>query len=957
MNRRNPKQSRASRSRPSGPAWLVRLDWAGPCALAFLASFCVMVVELVAGRLIARHLGASLYTWTSVIGVVLSGLAAGNYVGGRLADRFVPIRTLSVLLILGSASCLLSLPLNQWIGAMDALAKLDWTTRIALHVGLIFFWPAAVLGAIAPVVAKLALDQGRQTGRTVGNVYAWGAIGSIVGTFLTGYWFIAAMGSTTTLVLVSGVLAVPGILLAVHSRLSRIWTGTLVLLALFLLAPWPWARAATVDLGLRELQDRDIIYQTESAYSYIQVAEDPEYENLRSLTLDQLVHSWVVMDEPTQLHYEYEQIYAAATRKLFGSRQTMKALFLGGGGYTFPRYVEHVWPQSRIDVAEIDPAVTRAARIALGLDPNSAIRIHHMDARNYLDDLLRARRNERDIPTYDFVYGDAFNDYVIPFHLTTVEFNEKLRSVMADDGVYLLNVIDILASGRLLGALVNTLDQTFAHVDVYRARTGLSVFDPTSRDTFVVLASPRQIGPLFEDHDEAQPGPPGTRVPEEQVQELRERVDGLVLTDDYAPVETLLAPVYHRKQLEQYRRYNDVGLALAMKGDYATAEEYYRKALRLRSDFAEARSNLGWALFQQGRREEGIATMHEAIRNDPTLASAHNNLGWALYKEGRHAEAAKELQRAIQCRPDFALARNNLGLALAALGDMDQAISQYREAIRLQPGFAEAHYNLGSACRQLDRPDQAIAAYRRVIQLKPNHTEARNDLGWLLHKQGKREEAEAVLRSAVKTSPDAVGTMNNLAAVQMEEGKFDEAVRTLTRLLERHPGNVEACNSLGIAFAKLGKKPQAIRWWREALRFRPDYRPARDNLLALLLQDERFAEAIALLREAMRHSPEDPGVLSNLAWLLATCPNEDLRDGAEAVRLAKQANELSGGRSARVLDTLAAALAESQQYDQAITFAEKAQALAASGGNRRLANDIGDRLRHYRNSRPYRHGR
>ncbi len=964
--RKKPRKSPAAQVETSAAAQALadgpphRFVLVVPCLIAFLASFCVMTMELVAGRIIARHVGASLYTWTSVIGIVLAGLTVGHYVGGLLADRFPARKALSTLLILASAVCLLSLPLNQWIGGWEILGELDWPTHVAVHVTLIFLWPAAVLGTIAPTVAKMALDQGRQTGRTVGSVYAWGAAGSIVGTFMTGYWFIAMIGATATIALVSGVLALMGILLGIHSWLSRAWMGALVLLALLLSSPWSWARAASVQLGLREDPSSLVLYQADSAYSFIKVEEEADEENVRSLTLDHLIHSYSDIEDASNLRYDYEQLYGAATRRLRKvrreqGRQRLRTLFIGGGGYTFPRFVEAIWPDCTIDVVEIDPEVTTVAQRYLGLDPNSSIRAHHLDARNYVDDLIRDKERGEQVPAFDFVYGDAYNDYAIPFHLTTLEYHQKLRRLMADDGVYMLNAIDIPASGRLIGAMVNTLEAVFDDVAVYTTRTDPEAMEPTARDTFVIFASPKPgtlsvlpAGGTDQDW-------PGARLAREQLAVFQGRVDGLILTDDFAPIERLVAPIYRQTYLEQAHQLNDIGLALAMKGRYGEAVGYYRRALRLEPDFPDAESNLGWALFRQGRHEAGLSHMRQAIQDDPTLASGHNNLGWALFQQGHTDAAIESYQTALAEEPEFAMARNNLGLALARKGQLQEALQQYFVAVKIQPEFAEAHYNIASAMMQLDDTEQTLKHLREVLMLKPRHPQAHNDLGWLLHRRGHHDEAERYLREALAFDPAFTRARNNLATVLIAQGRYEEAVAELADLLSSDPGNVDACNSLGIAYARWSKPDRASRWFREALKFKADHRPARNNLLALYMSSNRFSEAIELLRGCLEHAPDDAGVLSNLAWLLATCPEEGLRDGKEAVRLARQADELSGHRSARVLDTLGAAYAEIGQFDQAVGAAQRAAKLAAEGGDAKLADAIKARLDGYRRGEPARH--
>ncbi len=202
-----------------------------PSATVFISSFCIMVLELVASRLIARHLGSSLYTWTAVIGVVLTGITIGNYIGGRLADKFPAKNTLAILFAISSASCAVILLLNQLVGHWVFLWKLSLPLRIFTHVSLVFLLPSTMLGTISPVVAKMALDRGLPTGRTVGDIYAWGAAGSIAGTFAAGYLLIATMRTTSIIWTVGGVLLLLAILYGKRIYLLYVWAVIFIILA------------------------------------------------------------------------------------------------------------------------------------------------------------------------------------------------------------------------------------------------------------------------------------------------------------------------------------------------------------------------------------------------------------------------------------------------------------------------------------------------------------------------------------------------------------------------------------------------------------------------------------------------------------------------------------------------------------------------------------------------------
>jgi spermidine synthase len=516
-----------------------------PYAVAFVSSMCIMVVELVAGRLIARHVGSSLYTWTSVIGVVLAGIAIGNSAGGRLADRYRPASALGIVFSLASLFCFAVPGLNSIAGNWGFLLRQEWATRIALHVFMVFFLPSAVLGCIGPMAAKMALDVGRETGRTVGNVYAWGALGSIVGTFLTGFYLIAKMGTIAVIVSAGLGLAMVAVLFGARTLVPYFWGAAALCLIGASLGPWPWAQKFGTKIGFRRERYSNVLYTDESQYSFIQIEEESDPPGTRSLSLDHLIHSYYVPDNPNDLQYDYEKVYASITEDAIGSPSGASALFIGGGGFVFPRYLLSRWPQSYVEVAELDPRVTEAAFRAFGLPRHTPMHIFNLDARNHVDDLLRRKHAGERVPSFDLIYGDAFNHYSVPYHLTTLEFNLKLRELMSPNGVYMINVIDIYASGQFLGGILNTFAKSFPHVYAFSTVENGPSEEPDRRDTFVVVGSmqPLQGNPL-------KPGVGASELKPEHFNALRQRSHNVVLTDDYAPVEQMLEPVVKRAEKE-----------------------------------------------------------------------------------------------------------------------------------------------------------------------------------------------------------------------------------------------------------------------------------------------------------------------------------------------------------------------------------------------------------------------
>ncbi len=519
--------------------------------LVFASSTCIMVLEIVGARLIAANLGVSLYTWTSVIGVILAGISIGNIAGGKIADRYQPKRVLPMLFLAASVLSFSVLWLNHYAESWWRPESMSWSGWVLFNVIVIFLLPATVLGTIGPIVAKMALGQGKRVGTTMGNIYAWAAAGSIFGTFLTGFVLIEWIGTRAIVTSVAGLLAMIGLGLAsMEYRSGGAFISTwLMILGLFNVAsfgPWPWAQEIGMFLLLRP-DHSNLEYFSESNYFSIQVYEAPDIENARILALDNLVHSYVSTTDVTHLIYDYETIYAAIVKRVASLGQPLRSLFIGGGGFVFPRYMEAVYPVASIDVAEIDPAVKRAANRALYLPPDDETQIttYTMDARNLVEDLLR----DDAAGSYDFIFGDAFNDLSVPYHLTTLEFTAKLRELLKPDGVYMINIIDIYAEGfgRFLGSFVGTSIQNFAYVYVFSSSDDVPTDD---RDTFIVACSMRPLdihnlgthsdldafeGVLFAWAEDGVLGG--------QMETVLERSEGLILTDNFAPVDNLLAPI------------------------------------------------------------------------------------------------------------------------------------------------------------------------------------------------------------------------------------------------------------------------------------------------------------------------------------------------------------------------------------------------------------------------------
>jgi predicted membrane-bound spermidine synthase len=492
-----------------------RIEFEAP-VFAFVGSGCLLVLELVAARLIAPTLGVSLYTWTSVIGVVLAGISLGNYLGGRVADRWPSRSTLALLYLAASGASLLVLGVLPVVGSIDlpgsapALLQVLWVTAV------LFLLPSTVLGMPTPLLTRLSLHAVEEGGRVVGRIQAAAALGSIVCTFLTGFWLISWFGTRH---LVAGVAAVL-LLLAVWAGLPWL-LGSVYLLGAFAVvivaAGWVSHSGCTRESNYYCIKVKPGIFTFTTVDGRHVKVEPP----IQSLFLDHLQHSIIDLRNPTHLLYGYEQLYARVMPRVRPLGSRVDSFFVGGGGYVFPRWMEAKY-RGQVTVAEIDPEVTRIAREQLGLRSSPRLTIVNKDARRVLESTPSTRR-------FDAIFGDAFNDYEVPFHLTTREFDELVAAHLRPRGIYLLNVVDGVHYD-FLRSKIRTLRLVFPYVAVVRPDRG---WPPSEvRDTFVIVAA------------KTRPTASLMVVSGVSLDTFVANGHSVVLTDDHVPVDQLLAPVF-----------------------------------------------------------------------------------------------------------------------------------------------------------------------------------------------------------------------------------------------------------------------------------------------------------------------------------------------------------------------------------------------------------------------------
>lgn len=476
-----------------------------------------MVLEIAAGRLIAPYVGVSLYTWTSIIGVILGGLSLGNWLGGVWADRGAGPRQAGIILMAAGLACLMVLFLLTLVASVIQQQNISLLSASFLYVASLFFLPAVLIGIITPLLTTLALKLNPQTGHIVGMLHALAALGSIVGTFITGYWLVQYIGTYTVITacgLLFFLLAIPFIRrqsLLVVTVLTLLSTGTVFL--------------------THQRQGFTSPCDTESQYFCIRVVNadhETPLGNATALVLDHLLHGINHTQHPGLLISPYVHAMDELIQYQLGDNaKQARYFFAGGGSYTQPRAMLARYPTSHVVVAEIDPRVTQTAEQRMGVDINQ-MQIHHTDARV----VLQQWQGE----LFDVVVGDVFHDVAIPYHLTTQEYARLVKARLTPQGLYVVNIVDAHPDPLLLKTIYKTLQREFKHIDIWLEPTPKQ----SSRITYVISAT---NGDPFPETLTAQYG--FTRQWQKQNDQILQQNTRLaslpILTDDFVPVERLIS--------------------------------------------------------------------------------------------------------------------------------------------------------------------------------------------------------------------------------------------------------------------------------------------------------------------------------------------------------------------------------------------------------------------------------
>ena len=482
--------------------------------IILLAGTITMVFEIVGSRVLGPYFGASIFVWTSLIGIIMGSLSVGYWLGGKLSEKQSSFRFLSWMLLLAGFFIFLNAIGHDFVLKRIIKYIPDFRLKTVIS-AIILFAPASIfLGMVLPYSVKLKIESIQTSGSLIGNLYALSTIGSIIGTFLAGFILVPAFGFSNVLFALSIILVL--IAMADFIKVRKLIPGSLtVVLCVCVLFFWIKKDNQELDYIDTDTQyNRVLIYNTTD-----QVTRRP----VKMLNVNDEQSSAMFLDKDDDLVFEVLKYYRLVEHF---NPNFSTALMIGGSGYAFPKDYLNRYPEAHIDVVEIDPGLTELAKLHFNLPDDQRLNIYHEDGRTFLN---------RCDKKYDAVFMDAYKSMItIPFQLTTQEAVQHIFDMLNDDGAIYANVISSLDSKNnyFLRSEVATYKSIFPQVYLFAVQYPEPTEEEKSKfQNFLLVGLKTTLIPEF------------SSINDQINQYLSHLYKGdlefeeEILTDNYAPVE------------------------------------------------------------------------------------------------------------------------------------------------------------------------------------------------------------------------------------------------------------------------------------------------------------------------------------------------------------------------------------------------------------------------------------
>lgn len=393
--------------------------------LAFIEGGAVMCVELCCAKILSPYFGTSIYVWASVLGITLTALMSGYYLGGFISSK--NHKKSIIFWIMLVAGCFVTI--TPIISDFVLPITINFNLLIGTIVSLIcfLFIPLVLFGAVSPLIINLLTEQAKESGKSSGTVYAVSTLGGIITTFTVGFYTLPQFGITATLygygILVIGI----SIILFFYTKSFKFSSTLLVFLAIF-----------SYNFQNR-FDNKEVIYQSEGILGEIKVvdrnlfnAKENRNKPYRELMVNNISQTIMDINDPNKSYWDYVDVLTYTINSYASGNN---ALLLGLGGGTLYKQLEK--NKLNVDIVEIDKRVEAVAKKYFNINKNVSVVID--DARHYLN----ITKNKYDIIIYDLYHSET-----PPIHLMTKEAFNEIKTKLNKKGILVINFYGFISDSK-----------------------------------------------------------------------------------------------------------------------------------------------------------------------------------------------------------------------------------------------------------------------------------------------------------------------------------------------------------------------------------------------------------------------------------------------------------------------------------------------------------------------------
>lgn len=503
----------------------------------FFAGMSVMAVELGASRLLAPYFSSSQIVWTIIIGTIMIAMALGNIYGGKSADKSPnPDKLYGRILIAAVWIALIPVAGKYIVLGISALLIFTVNNNFLIIAAfcacmVIFVFPLFLLGTVTPSLAKYSVSSLDDSGRTVGTLGAFNTIGSIIGTFVPTFVTIPAVGTSITFLIFAGILIVLSVIYFVSSRVGY---KKIIISGVIFVSCCVFGHGDSFAFW-----QKDLTYEGESIYNYLQVSEDDKQVSLSTNVLFGVQSVYMKDDTLTGLYYDYAM--AAPLMVPDKNPDSMEVLILGMGTGTYATQCRKYFGDMNIEGVEIDEKITKLSRKYFALPDD--INVTTYDGRAFLNASDRK---------YDVIMVDAYQDITIPFQMSSVEFFRLVKSHLNENGVMVVNMnMRGNDDGDINQYLADTISSVFGNVYT------VEVDNSTNRELFA-SDNNDMMGVLNDNISGIKDADLRFMMNKVRDNSIAYNAGKLIMTDDNAPVELLGMKVIDKIIRDEVAYYKEI---------------------------------------------------------------------------------------------------------------------------------------------------------------------------------------------------------------------------------------------------------------------------------------------------------------------------------------------------------------------------------------------------------------